>query len=96
MGDSGGNPFLHLVEELTTKTPLPLPPLKRSFDGSNMPLAESMIQLFAELALSLRRIGLFMIENPTGVHLQNTYLSRRVPSQCQGGLLTTSWCRCRI
>ncbi|KAK4207970.1 hypothetical protein QBC37DRAFT_454147, partial [Rhypophila decipiens] len=65
MGDSGRNPFLPLVEELTTNTSLPLSPLKRPCNNSNVPFADSLIQLFAELALSLRKLAVFMVENPT-------------------------------
>lgn len=68
MGDSGRNPFLPLIEDLTTNTSLPLQPLKRSCnDDDNIPFADSLIQLFAELALSLRKLALFMVENPTGL-----------------------------
>ncbi|KAG9254381.1 uncharacterized protein F5Z01DRAFT_736660 [Emericellopsis atlantica] len=64
IGDSGRNPFLPLIEELTTNTSLPLP----LFDppcNSNIPFADCLVQLFAELALSLMKLASFMIKNPT-------------------------------
>ncbi|KAK4182102.1 hypothetical protein QBC35DRAFT_550097 [Podospora australis] len=60
--DSSRNPFLPLIEELTTNTSLPLPPFNPPCN-SNIPFADFLVQLFAELALSLMKLASFMIKH---------------------------------
>lgn len=67
------NPFLPMLEELTTLTHFPHPPLIWHQDKRNY-VIDSLMQILEESSIALLRLGLFMINNPTGMPLVSTYL----------------------
>lgn len=61
------NPFLPMIEDLTTLTYFPHPPLNWHQDNRNY-VIDSLMKIFEESSTALLTLGLFMINNPIGMY----------------------------
>lgn len=60
------NPFLPMIEELTTLTLFPHPPLIWHQDNRNY-VIDSLMKTFEEISTALLSLGLFMGKHPLGM-----------------------------
>lgn len=60
------DPFLPMIEELTTLTHFPHPPLIWNQDNRDY-VIDTLMKILEESSAALLRLGLFMINSPTGM-----------------------------
>lgn len=79
------DPFLPMIEELTTLTHFPHPPLIWNQDNRDY-VIDTLMKFLEESSAALLRLGLFMINSPTGMLAPCPHLPTGFPRAIVGFL----------